>query len=127
MMKWNDIPKQKVKKAMMQFLHEAGQAGVAQTVRNSHVLTGLYRNAVMYKLSDGSKSNFGSQPGDKDNPEVLKPDTEISRPKKWIVRVGLNLIYAARLERRFGIVSKSLDDIQPQLKSLMQRVIKENL
>lgn len=125
MMKWNDIPKVKVKKAMMQFLHEAGQAGVTQTVFNSHVLTGFYRNAVMYKLSTGEKSGFGSMPGLEG--EVKKPDIEISRPKKWIVKVGLNLIYAARLERRFGIVAKSLDDIQPQLKPLMQRVIKENL
>lgn len=124
-MTWNNNAILKVKKAKLTFLHAAGEMGRDQVIQKSHVLTGLYRNAVMYKVYDGSKSDFGSMPGL--DGKVVKPEDEIGEPQKDFVRVGMNIVYANMLERMFGIVAGSIDLIQPRLLSLANKIVKQAL
>lgn len=104
------------------FLHAVGHAGVNQSVQNAHVMTGLFRNSIMYRLHNGEASNMGPVPADKRAQN--KKREPVTQPETDTVRVGLNLEYAPFVERRFGTIAKSLDQLRSQIALLGEKVFK---
>jgi hypothetical protein len=113
--------KKNVRKKQGQFLIAAGHIGVNQVIQNSHVLTGLSRNAVIFRTFGGKTSPFGTLPGLEG--QVEKPRRSIGKPQSAdFIRVGGNVIYMPVNEKRFGIFAGSMDDIIPQLHKLARKV-----
>jgi len=106
----------KLKKRELRFLHAVGNLAVNQAVNVSHVDTGLSRNAKHYVLDNGFTSNYGSEPG-KDGKVRTPPNSDKgSKPKAdATIKVVAPLKYDIFLERKFGIMKKSIDLIRPIL------------
>lgn len=96
------------------FLHAVGHAAQNQAAEISHVKSGLSKNAKHYVLSDGTFSGFGTYPGEK--PGIKYKGSPPQTPDT--IKLIAPLHYDIYLERRFGILKRTIDLIRPQIKAL---------
>lgn len=107
-MKWyGDIILKAVEKRKDAFLHAAGQHAQNQMVQFAHIIEGVLKNSINYKIYNGDWSGFGSITA------ITPPDdAKMETPKKDYVRIGSNLIYAGAQEKHNGWGSRSIDTIE---------------
>lgn len=105
------------------FLVAVGIYGVSVAVMAAPVVSGLYRNSLMYYLSDGTKSAFGNTAVGK---KTAKPKLEemVSQPEQpRTVRIGSGVIYANRgVEIPHGTLAMSFDTVSARLDELARKV-----
>jgi hypothetical protein len=96
----------KVKKIIeedtLAFLHAAGQIAVNNWVSLSPYLTGVYRNSIVYNI-DGDLSPYGNNEGESGKGRVSTPLNQRT------VRIGLNLVYANSIEKKYHTGVRSMD------------------
>jgi hypothetical protein len=103
--------------------------GAGILVRNAaankwNVVTGRGRNSVNYVTTDKKRSRFGSAPGKPG--ETALPLTTLDAldpPKKEnTVKIGSNLIYARKHERKVAWLSRAIDTTIAGIKALAIRL-----
>lgn len=110
----------KFEKKKKAFISSVGHVAVNQAVQSSHVDTGLSRNAKHFITTTGESSNFGSEGG-----EIPTESLKADRPRTPdTIKVIAPLEYDIYLERRFGIMKRSLDLVRPQIRSLGKLIFK---
>jgi len=100
------------------FLRAAGHLGVNQWVSISPVVSGTYKNSVMFKTYNSS-SMPALTPDKGDGKAKGYP---ISAPPKDTVRIGINLVYANKIERLYGTGVRAMDRMKGQLNTLAKRM-----
>ena len=98
-----------IKKRKRKFLLMTGVDGVEIWVRLSPVISGLYKNAVMFNTSWGVFSPFGTASGE--GSEIAKPTKKVTKPvgEHDSIRVGVILVYAERVEDIHDTGLKAMD------------------
>lgn len=95
-----------------QFLIASGHVMVNQMTETVHVITGLLKNSILFRLVDGTGSNFGTFAGE--NGEVKRPEEtdKISESSSEdFVRVGSNVVYAGPYEKKVGSFANAVDTV----------------
>jgi hypothetical protein len=109
----------KMKKALTM----VGINAVDQWVRLSPVVSGLYRNAVMYNTSFGLFSSFGTMQGE--TGQSVLPKNKISKPtRENSVRIGVNLDYAGKVEGIHNTGLKTMDYTKGDNDRIMREQLK---
>jgi len=97
-----------IERKKRKFLLMTGVDGVENWVRLSPVVTGLYKNAVMFNTSWGRFSPFGTASGEDGG--IVTPKKTVSRPNQQdTIRVGVNLVYAQKVEDIHDTGLKAMD------------------
>jgi hypothetical protein len=113
-----------MEKKQKQFLHAVGSLAVAIASGHAPHDMGALRNSIIYKLSDGSGSKFGTagpnssgKSKGKGKGDTIPPESAkiTASDNKDYVKVGSNLIYANRREwegKGSGYMAKTLDEME---------------
>ena len=85
----------------------AGHIVVNQMVALTHVISGLLRNSIVFRLPSGKRSKFASEGTGKptENDAVGKADD------KEFIRVGSAVLYAGAYEKHTGTFSQAVDTV----------------
>lgn len=89
------------------FLIGAGHIMVNQMTELTHVISGLLKNSIIFRLKTGEKSKFGSEGTGKPS-----ADDEVSKPDDSdFVRIGSNVVYAGAYEKHTGTFAQAVDQV----------------
>jgi hypothetical protein len=110
--------KKEIETRTSRFLHIVGQVGVNAAAAAAPVVTGRYRNSIMYRIYKGEGSGFGQYPG------VVPGSSEIleAPDRKRTVRTGSNVVYAGSVERRHGTLVSAFDQVSAKLDRIAEEV-----
>jgi hypothetical protein len=104
------------------FLIGAGHIMVNQMADLTHVISGLLKNSIIFRLKTGERSEYGTE-------EEGRPtaEDEVSKPDDPdFVRTGSNVVYAGAYEKNTGTFSQAIDQVisDKSLVKLAEKIFK---
>ncbi len=118
MIKWDTAKLEKdVDTVIKKFLFSVGLIAVGQAQLLAPTVTARYKNGIHFMTDEAKSSGFGNFPG-KDGKVVVDTKKTLGSPKDGYVRIGNNVKYASKLEKKYGIFKMTVYLIEADLEKL---------